>query len=422
MAEKKKSSNRAIRHGRLKRSSAFKNVVRTALTAVLVLAISGVAVGAYAFWDLASSIKSTSLGNSPAASPTSIGFDGKPIEGAFAIALIGSDTREGQVGYQDDVEGELNDVNILLYVEESHKNATILSFSRDLMIPIPSCPGPNGEEFYSYAESEGQLNTSLYKGGLVCVVRTLEELVGIEIPYAGLITFDGVINMSNAIGGVEVCLTEPIYDEHTDLDLAAGNVTLVGKDALQFLRTRHGVGDGGDASRISNQQLFMASMVRQLQNAATFADPFKVYRLAKAAVENITLSDTLIDISVMQSMAMVLKDLDLERINFAQFPTTAHAYDPNRYSPDWYAAEELLELMISGQPFEITNLGTAVQEGSDPYVEPDDSIVDPEGDPLENPDSNPEGTVGADGPVKVNPSITGQSAAQETCSQGRTTW
>src|SRR5699024_5611752 len=128
------------------------------------------------------------------------------------------------------------------------------------------------------------------------------------------------------------------------LDLPAGEVTLVGHDALQFLRTRHGVGDGSDQSRISNQQIFMASMMRQLKSKETLADPAKVFKLAKAVVENVTLSDSLMNIGVLQSLALAVKDLDLENINFVQFPTFSHAYDTNRLSPDWIAAEELMEL------------------------------------------------------------------------------
>src|SRR5699024_909842 len=182
-------------------------------------------------------------------------------------------------------------VNLVLHVDESHTNATVISVPRDLMVPTPACPGPNGEEDYFGAASERQINSTLETGGLACVVLTLENMLELDIDYAGLVTFDGVINMSNAIGGVDVSLAEPIYDPKADLDLPAGDVTLVGHDALQFLRTRHGVGDGSDKSRISNQQIFMASMMRQLKSKETLADPAKVFKLAKAVVENVTLSD-----------------------------------------------------------------------------------------------------------------------------------
>lgn len=400
------------------------------LTGALVLGISGIGVAAYAVWDMAGSLQTVSLSKSP---EDALEIQGKAMEGEFAIALVGSDSRAGQESVQDGNEGELNDVNLVLHVDESHQHATVISVPRDLMIPTPSCPGPNGEEGWWAAASERQINSTMETGGLACVVLTMEELLGIEIGYAGVVTFDGVINMSNAIGGVEVCLNEPIYDPKADLDLPAGDVTLVGTDALQFLRTRHGVGDGSDQSRISNQQVFMASMMRQLKSAETLADPAKVFRLAKATVENVTLSDSLMDISILQSLAMAVKDLDLENIKFVQYPTFNHAYDENRLTPDWWAAEEMMELIRSGEDFEIGRLGEGVAE------------VGEDGEPLEpgteelveedlEPDFSDEGTVEAlpetpDAEVdpNINPetgkpqvNISGQSAAQVTCSQGRT--
>lgn len=425
---RKRARFSGVRHGRLPHSSVFRNISRALLTSLLVLTISGVGVAAYAVWDLANTVETVDLGGE---TPDGAMFSGQEFEGEFAMALIGSDTREGQT-IQDDNEGELNDVNLLLYVDAKHDNATVISFPRDLMVSTPTCPGPNGEPDHFSAASERQLNSTLETGGLPCVVRTLEEMVGFDIPYAGVITFDGVINMSNAVGGVEVCLTEPILDPKTDLDLPAGDVTLVGMDALQFLRTRQGVGDGSDKSRISNQQVFMASMMRELTSAKTLSDPAKVFGLAKATVENVTLSTSLAEMAVLQSVAMMVKDLDLERINFVQFPTLEHAYDPNRLAPDWYSAEEFLQLMRQGVSFEVGGLGEGVQSADGPSEEltneeehlnedVDGTVLAEDGEPLGGPE-NPNGSPTPSGPAKVGENISGQTAAQETCSQGRTAY
>lgn len=412
-----------IRHGRLKRSNATVNFLRGLLTTFLVVFLSGVGVAAYAIWDMAGDLQTVKLGNDGDGGPDGVRFAGKEFEGEIAIALVGSDTRLGQT-IQDDNEGELNDVNLLLYIDESHTNATVVSFPRDLMIPTPWCPGPNGEPDYFYPASERQFNSTLETGGLACVVRTMEEIVDFEIPYAGLVTFDGVINMSNAIGGVDVCLTEPIYDPKADLDLPAGDVTLVGYDALQFLRTRHGVGDGSDKSRISNQQIYMASMMRKLRSADTLGDPAKVFRLARATVDNVMLSESLMSIPVLQSIALAVKDLDLENINFVQFPTYQHAYDENRLSPDWVAAEELFTLMREGVSLEVGSLGEGVieqgaetDEGVVEPIEPDTTEEPGYEDPIEAGDEPGDSTPSR---VQVSENILGQSAAQVTCSQGRT--
>ena len=88
-----------------------------------------------------------------------------------------------------------------------------------------------------------------------------------------MITFDGVIEMSNALGGVDVCVTQRIRDTDTGLDLSAGTHSLQGKDALEFLRTRHGVGDGSDLARISSQQVFLSSMMRKIISGGTLGSP-----------------------------------------------------------------------------------------------------------------------------------------------------
>ncbi|CAG7613059.1 LCP family protein [Leucobacter soli] len=408
-----KSTRGGVRHGSLRRSSAWANAGKVLLTGVLAVVLSGAAVAAYAVWGLVQEVNTIDLPQNP----DSVDAGDHNIDGAFSIMLVGSDSRQGQ-SIDDGETGELNDVNLVLHVSEDHKNATIISFPRDLMLAIPSCPGPNGEPEYYPAMSEQQLNSALMYGGLPCAVATIENLTGLDIPYAGLITFDGVIAMSNAIGGVKVCLTEPIFDEKTDLDLAAGNHKLKGKKALQFLRTRYGVGDGGDKSRISNQQVFMSAMVRQLQSAETLSNPVTVYALAKAGLENMQLSKNMADVQFMQALAGTVKDIDLERINFVQYPTSSHPYQSGRLTPNYEAGQMLIEVVESGELFTITGTGTGVvKDGDEPADDGSDADTDAEG--TEGSDGE---STESDGPVELPESISGQSAADKTCSAGRTVY
>lgn len=409
------------RHGKLRRSSAWRNVGRIALTTMLVGVLSGVSVAAYAVWGLVQDVNTVDLGDE---SQEAIGAGQQQLDGALTILLVGSDSREGQ-SIDDGEEGELNDVNLLLHVSEDHQNATVMSFPRDTMVPIPSCPGPNGEKDYYPAMSEQQLNSAMEYGGLPCVARTIESLTGMDIPYASMVTFDGVIGVSEAIGGVDVCLAEPIVDPKADLDLPAGDVSLVGEEALQFLRTRQGVGDGSDTSRISNQQVFMSSLVRELKSAETLADPMKVYRLAKAGVENMTLSSNMATVQFMQALAGTVKDIDLDRINFVQYPTQTHPYEEGRLTPDYASAETLIDVVESGRPFEVTGKGEGVSEkdGEEAPAEeaPEETPTEEapeEGDPAETPEEGE--PADPDEPVQLPESVTGQGAGNVTCSQGRT--
>jgi len=411
----------AVRHGKLRRSNGVRNVFRGALTALLVVVLSGASVAAYAVWDLTNRVKPTvDLATEVETIP---GAEIGALDGPITIFLAGTDSREGQV-IDDGNRGQLNDVNLLLHVSADHQNVTVMSFPRDLMIPIPSCPGPDGEENYYSAMSEQQINTTLNYGGLACTVLTVEKLTGMKIPYAGLISFNGVVAMANAVGGVEVCLTNPIVDDKTDLNLPAGKVTLGGLDALQFLRTRYGVGDGGDKSRISNQQIYMSSLVRKIKSAETLSNPLKVYSLAKATVDNVTLSSSLNSVPVLQAIAAALKDVELDRINFVQYPTFAHPYQPGRLSPDRNSAQVMLDYVMAGQPFVVGATGTAViavdASGNPvPQTAPTPTPAPTETAPADGSTPAPEATTPPPPPT-LPENVTGQSAATVTCSEGRT--
>ncbi len=423
MGQKKRQSGESpanVRHGVLRRSNSWWNAAKVLLAAVVVVALSGVSVAAYAVLGLVQDVKTVEL-VAPAPDPQAVGAGAQSIDGALTVLLVGSDSRAGQ-SLDDGEQGELNDVNLLLHVSADHQNATVVSFPRDLMVPIPSCPGPDGEPNYYSAMSEQQLNSALSYGGLACVALTIEKLTGMPVPYAGLVTFDGVIAMSNAIGGVEVCLLEPINDDYTGLYLPAGNVTLQGYDALAYLRTRHGVGNGSDVSRISNQQIFMSSLVRQLRSADTLTNPVKVYGLAKAGVENMTLSSNMATVQFMQAVAGTVADIDLERINFVQYPSFSHPYQAGRLTPDYASGETLMEILQAGQPFEVASMGEGVTSATPVEEVPAEvpaETIDPGADASAPPT---EGTVADPGPVVLPPNITGQSAAAQTCSQGRTVY
>jgi len=220
------------------------------------------------------------------------------INGPINILVIGSDTRVGQGKTSYGPAGNaLADVIILLHVSADRKNAVALSFPRDLMVSVPECPNPEGGEKYS-ARDMVQINATMNTGGPACTLLTVQQLTGVKIPYLAMIDFKGVIAMSEAVGGVTVCVAEPIKDDYTQLYLEAGEHTLIGEQALAFLRTRHGVGDGSDLSRISNQQVFLTSLVRKLKDEGALTNPFTMLKLGTAALENMTLSNSLTEIGV----------------------------------------------------------------------------------------------------------------------------
>ncbi|QOD44234.1 LCP family protein [Clavibacter zhangzhiyongii] len=393
------------RHGRLPRPSGARTAVKAVAAVAAVALVSTGSVAAFAAWDLARTVQANSVeigdGQAP---PPSIGG----IDGGANILLVGGDTREGQgdgYGTGRDVQtGNLNDVTMLLHISEDHTRATVVSFPRDMLVDMPACAGPDGVEVA--ASSGVQINEALKRGGLPCVVRAVEAITGLEVPYGGVIQFNGVIEMSNAVGGVPVCIAKRIFDPKTDLDIQAGERVLQGREAVQFLRTRYGVGDGSDIDRISNQQVFLSALLRTVTATDTLTNPAKVYGIARAAIDNMVLSTSLDSPSAIASLALTVKDIPLDRFTFVQYPSIR--LESGRVAQDVAKGDEMIRLVAADADFALapgsTGQGVAAPE--------------PAAAETPAPDAGASPTAGPSAPAVLPEGVTGQMASEETCSNG----
>ncbi|MBC7724651.1 MAG: LCP family protein [Burkholderiaceae bacterium] len=402
------------RHGRLRRISPAAAVARVIAAAVTIGLVSSVSVSAIALAQLSGNIHTVVLAgdqNEPAvALPPALG----KYEGGFNILVVGSDRCEKEGGCKDR-QAELNDVTMLVHVAADQQSAVAVSFPRDLVVPIPSCPKEDGSGSYN-AMSAQPINNTLSYGGLACTVLTVEALTGMDIPYAGLITFNGVIGMSNAVGGVPVCINGPIRDPYSGLNLpAAGEYTLMGQDALNFLRTRHGVGDGSDLGRISSQQVFLSSLVRTIKSDSTLTDLGKLFGIATAATSNMTLSSKLGNLNTMVAMALVLKDIPLEKITFVQYPGAlgqGGVYS-GKVAPIKAQADALFRILKDDESFTLaagTGLGSVVEDTPAPAEPVPAPVPSDGGSPATSASPTPDASL-------VLTGVKGQTAAEYTCSK-----
>ena len=393
--------------------------------ALAVVLVSTVSIAAIAVHNIASEIK-------PGVALPGEGEGPKigPIEGAVNLLLVGSDSGEGNLAYGER-EATLNDVTMLLHISEDHQRATVVSFPRDMFVDMPACPNPDGASYP--AVSSQKINQSLSRGGLACPVLTVESLTGLDIPYAAKIEFDGVIEMSNAVGGVEVCVASPIDDRNIPFKLDAGVHTLSGVDALQFLRTRYGVGDGSDLTRISNQQQFLSSLVRTLKSSETLSNPVKLYGIASAASRNLEFSNSLRNVDTMVSIAGALKDIPLDEVVFVRYPVAdATIGGQSGVVPIADAAAELFAALEADLPIGLTG-GT----GGGTVADPNAPVASPSPSPSPSPEPSPSATAepgdpsapvasGSPAPdapatrVELPETIQGTTAGEVTCSAGQT--
>jgi LCP family protein required for cell wall assembly len=412
-----KRRSTVARHGQLSSPSAWGQIVRFVAVGLAVVMVAGVGVVSYTAYTAVASFTDAAVElEGQAAVPPDIG----EIEGGVNLFVAGTDACEPEYAQYfgdrctgPDAGGELNDVNMLVHISDAPRRVTVVSFPRDLMLPIPECTDPETGRTSS-AMSKQPLNATFSYGGLSCAVNTISDLTGQNIPFAASITWGGVIEVTNAIGGVEVCIANGITDYHTGLDLPEGNVTLQGIEALQFLRTRHGVGNGGDLGRISNQQQYMSRLARKLISDEVLANPATLYSLAGTALQNITPSATLTNPLTLVQIALAVKDVPFDEIVFISYPVLTDPSDSNRVVPNYAAAEALWAALEANQPLQLS--GEASQ-GDGVIVQTPEPTADPAPAPSQEatPGATPEPTETA---AVLPEAIAGQTAAMDTCSNG----
>ncbi|BBE24157.1 LytR family transcriptional regulator [Arthrobacter sp. MN05-02] len=263
------------------------------------------------------------------------------------ILVLGSDTRSGpNAGYgsEDDAAGYGQaDVMMLLDLAEDNSVVNVLSFPKDLLVDIPSCTDARTGQHFE--ERPGaMINSAMRDAGPGCAVDTVNELTGLEIDHFMLADFHAVTELSNAVGGVDVCVTEAADEPKSGLKLPAGTSSVQGEQALAFLRARAAFGDGGDLGRIQAQQAFLGSLTRKIKDEGTLRDPHRLLGIADALTSNLTVDTKLASIPAMVTIADRLKDIDPKRVNFIAVPTVPAA-DPNRLDLDGPIAAELFSAL-----------------------------------------------------------------------------
>ena len=245
-------------------------------------------------------------------------------ETPFNMLVLGSDTRDikGSAKYGNqqnaNIEGERSDTTIFVHVYPGRTAATAVSIPRDSIVDIPECE-KNG---VVYPASSGRFNEAYSRGGVSCTVETIQNLTGLPVDHFAVLNFNGFKNIVDAVGGVDVCIPEPINDPNAKLVLPAGKQTLKGENALGYVRARETIGDGSDLQRISRQQTFIASLAQKTLSKGTLGNPVTLHKLGNATTKHLTVDSGLGSIQKMVDLAATLRNLQPSEVAFVTVPTT----------------------------------------------------------------------------------------------------
>lgn len=210
-------------------------------------------------------------------------YDDRPSgAGGTNWLIVGSDSRGGLTAAQEDelntgdAAGNRTDTMMLLHTS-AFGQTSLISLPRDSLLPIPG-------------HGRNRLNAAYSIGGPELLTQTVETASGLEIDHYAEIGFEGFSGMVDAVGGVEMCLDEPLDDPLAGVDLPEGCQELDGRNALGFVRSR--AFPNADLQRIQNQRKFLSALVSQASSPATVLNPFRMVPLADAGIATLTVDES----------------------------------------------------------------------------------------------------------------------------------
>jgi LCP family protein required for cell wall assembly len=165
---------------------------------------------------------------------------------------------------------------MLLHIPRGTGPPTLVSLPRDSYVPIPG-------------RGWNKLNAAYAFGGPKLLARTVEQVTDVRIDHYMEVGFDGFASVVDAVGGVRICVKEPIRDPNAALRLKAGCQLLDSKQALGYVRTRASA--RGDLDRVERQQEFLGALIDKATSPGVLLNPFRNVRLALNGTDSIAVDD-----------------------------------------------------------------------------------------------------------------------------------
>ncbi|MGH3979958.1 MAG: LCP family protein, partial [Pseudonocardiaceae bacterium] len=242
------------------------------------------------------------------------GVDPHAGDGATDILLVGNDSRTDAQGNPlpldvlkllrtEESTGLNTDTIILIRVPDSGAAAHAVSIPRDTYVPIPGFRKDKINAAYGSVKSaaarslraggvddETRIERQSSLSGRRALVETVQQLTGVQIDHYAEVNLFGFYLLTEAIGGVEVCLNSATTDPGSGADFPAGVQTISGGDALAFVRQRGNL-PRGDLDRIVRQQVFMAAAANKVLSTGTLTDRGRLSALMDAAKRSVVLDD-----------------------------------------------------------------------------------------------------------------------------------
>ncbi|QDP94723.1 LytR family transcriptional regulator [Microlunatus elymi] len=282
-----------------------KRLLITLLAVVVVVVAAGVIYALSIERSITGNLKHSD--NLPPDTPTAAGQSPRPEkpsnDKSLNFVLMGSDSRDPN-NMQDNGR---SDTLMILHLDADRKNAYIVSFPRDMYVPIPG-------------HGKSKINAAYSWGGPQLAVSTLEQLTGTRMDHVAQVNFEGFINLTDTLGGVTV--TNKYAFKSHGYDYPKGKITLQGEKALWFVRERHHL-PNGDLDRSANQRKVVQAIMAKGLSSSTISNPLKFNSFVSGVAKDVTVDNGLTS-SEIRNVALSLR-LSPSNIEQIQAPVSGFA-------------------------------------------------------------------------------------------------
>ena len=233
-------------------------------------------------------------------------------DGAIDILLVGLDSRTDAHGNPlsaqelatlkaGDEDATNTDTIILIRIPNNGMSATAISIPRDSYVQAPGLGKTKINGVYGQTReikrtrlvqagaSAAEAAAQGTEAGRDALIKTVADLTGVTVDHYAEIGLLGFALITDALGGVEVCLKEPVFEPLSGADFPAGRQKLNGPQALSFVRQRHEL-PRGDLDRVVRQQVVMASLAHRVISGRTLSSPATLQRLESAVQRSVVIS------------------------------------------------------------------------------------------------------------------------------------
>ncbi|MGB0878087.1 MAG: LCP family protein [Mycobacterium sp.] len=295
-------------------------------------------------------------------------------DGAIDILLVGMDSRTDAHGNPlsqqelatlraGDEDATNTDTIILVRIPNNGQSATAISIPRDSYVEAPGIGkmkinGVYGsvhlEMLKELVEEQGEdpaaAEVEATAAGREELIKTVANLTGVTVDHYAEIGLLGFALITDALGGVDVCLNAPVYEQLSGADFPAGWQKLDGPQALSFVRQRHDL-PRGDLDRVVRQQAVMASLAHEVISSKTLSSPRTLDRLQQAVQRSVVLSDGW---DVMDFVEQ-LQELAAGNVAFATIPIVEEA--------GW--SDDSMQSVVRVDPHEVRDWVTSLLNDQD---------------------------------------------------------